>query len=55
MPSVLLTAEQRRKQILEGPVPQFISSPEVQKQRNEFFNKLTGMVAAKQQGAVNYV
>ena len=55
MPSVLLTAEQRRRQILEGPVPQFISSAETQKKRNEFFNKLTSMTAAKQQGVVNNV
>jgi hypothetical protein len=53
LPSVLLTAEQRRKQILEGPVPHFISSPETQRKRNEFFSQLTGLIAAKQQGQVN--
>ena len=52
LPSVLIEAERRRKQMLEGPVPQFISSSETQKQRHEFFNQLTNLVNAKKQGVM---
>ena len=49
LPSVLATADQRRRQILEGRVPQFISSAETQKQRNKYFSELTSMIRAKEQ------
>lgn len=52
LPSVLIEAERRRKQMLEGPVPHFISSPETQKQRHEFFNQITNLVNAKKQGVM---
>ena len=46
LPAALMEAK-RRKSILEGPVPNFISTPEIQKERHEWINQLTGMINAK--------
>lgn len=47
LPSVLLDAERRKRNILEGKVPTFISSPEVQKQREGYLNLVMEQVYNK--------
>lgn len=47
LPSVLLDAERRKRNILEGKVPTYISSPETQKQREGYMNMIMEQVYSK--------
>ena len=39
--------QRRRRQILEGKVPQFVSTDEAQRRRNEFTNQIMQQIYSK--------